>query len=161
MSKQNEKCFDLIEKSIILINLDDCVVDSNDQVDSFLNIIKIKFLYIQLKIQLGKLGICGDPKNRYFDKSYQSIVTKNGQITSNVEHSPFDGMVSTSMVNYYLTERKKDKVDLTQVKSYEVRSNLEEPQELIFLYDAKIEQEIRKSCEIFGKFVNYCFFLAN
>jgi hypothetical protein len=88
-------------------------------------------------------------------------VTKNGQITSNVEHSPFDGMVSTSMVNYYLTERKKDKVDLTQVKSYEVRSNLEEPQELIFLYDAKIEQEIRKSCEIFGKFVNYCFFLAN
>lgn len=39
MSKQNEKCFDLIEKSIILINLDDCVVDSNDQVNSFLNII--------------------------------------------------------------------------------------------------------------------------
>lgn len=132
LSKRNQKNLDLIEKSIMVLNLDDCVALNNDQ--------------------LGLVGLCGEAKNRYFDKSFQSIATKNGKLTSNVEHSPFDGMVSTTMVNYFLIERRKHKLDLTMVETFEARSGLEEPEELEFDFDSRIEQEIQKSCEIYEKF---------
>lgn len=57
------------------------------------------------------------------------------------------------MVNYYLIERKKDKLDLKMVKSFEARPNLEQPEELVFDYDFKVKQEINKACESFEKFV--------
>lgn len=33
------KCFELIEKSIMVINLDDCIVENNDQVIIYLPIL--------------------------------------------------------------------------------------------------------------------------
>ncbi len=35
--------------------------------------------------ELAKIGLGGDPKNRFFDKSFQSICTKNARFTSNVD----------------------------------------------------------------------------
>ncbi len=34
---------------------------------------------------LAAIGLGGDPKNRFFDKSFQSICTKNARFTSNVD----------------------------------------------------------------------------
>lgn len=40
-----------------------------------------------------------------------------------------------------------------KVETFEARSGLEEPEELEFDFDSRIEQEIQKSCEIYEKFV--------
>ena len=66
-----------------------------------------------------KCGLLRNPKNRFFDKSYQLIVTKNGNLTINTEvpkiefwfsyftclffflkHAAFDGMISVNLSNY-------------------------------------------------------------
>jgi hypothetical protein len=61
----NKKCFDLIEQSCYVIILDDSIANDNSE--------------------LAKIGQFGNAKNRFFDKSFQSIITKNGRFTSSVE----------------------------------------------------------------------------
>jgi len=61
----NKDSFDLIERAMYLIVVDETEAFNNSE--------------------LAKIGLGGDPKNRFFDKSFQSICTKNARFTSNVD----------------------------------------------------------------------------
>lgn len=127
----NKESFDQIEQSMYL-----CVLDETEAFNNS---------------ELCKLGLTGDPKNRFFDKSFQAICTKNGRFTSNVDHTPFDGMTSTSLIRETIIQTKKDKWDLTMTDTYEARPGIPEPQEIHFVYDTKIENEIKKCTELFNR----------
>ncbi len=83
--------------------------------------------------QINKIGLCGNSKNRFFDKSIQIIVTKNGYTPFNsdvspqvinmlsgffhkilfyfLQHTPFDGIVSINMAHWAQTIMKKDNMN--------------------------------------------------
>ena len=85
-------------------------------------------------------------------------------------------MVSVSLVNCAIDGKKKDNYDISKVyltksmvdeifnslwfliyqtDSFEVRPNLEDPKEICFIHDSKIEKEINKSAVLFDKSVSW------
>jgi hypothetical protein len=62
-------------------------------------------------------------------------------------------MVSSSLVVYFIENIKKDNYSALNVNSFPVRANLAEPQEIVFIYDAKIEKEIDRAAQLFSKLV--------
>lgn len=131
LDQNNKYCFDKIEKSIFCLVLDEAEP---------LNI-----------SELVKVGMTGNSKNRYFDKSVTTIITKNGKFTTNTDHTPFDGMVTGSLTQYFIDNVKTDGLnDITKVDSFKVRYNISEPQELVFVYDSHIKKEIEKSTDLYN-----------
>lgn len=87
-------------------------------------------------------------------------------------------MVSGSLINHTIESIRKDSVDISKVTflnnnnawltkfsnfklvkatTQEVRFDIQDPCELEFVYDAKIENEIKKSTELFNRNVNFIF----
>lgn len=129
---ENAASLRLIETSLYVLALDDCFVDDIDEAVRY--------------------GLYRNPTNRFFDKSYTHIITKNGISTSNTEHSAYDGICSATVSNYIDEGIKKLNLKLDQVDSLEKRPDIGEPTELSFHYDTKIGGEIKKSIDIFEKF---------
>jgi hypothetical protein len=77
MDEDNERKLNMIEKAIMVVCLDDQITRNNDE--------------------LFKCALASNPKNRFFDKSYQLIITKNGHLTINTDHTPFDGIISVNL----------------------------------------------------------------
>jgi carnitine O-octanoyltransferase len=131
LDPKNPKIFDIIEKACLLV----CLDDTNDLTPvDVLNLIMLQ-----------------KPKNRYFDKACNLIFGKNNGGTC-TEHSAFDGMVGSS-ISSYITQMKKEmnyKLDEMTTR-FTVRHQLDHPQLLEFNFDSKIENEIKKSVEIFEK----------
>ena len=69
-----------IQESIFVLILDDSTPHTHDDI--------------------CKVALCGNAKNRFFDKSVQIIVTKNGYTPMNMDHTPFDGIIPCYMSNY-------------------------------------------------------------
>lgn len=53
--------------------------------------------------------LAGDGRNKWFDKSFTTLVFDNGRGGCNAEHSPVDAMVCVSMFDY-VVKRTRDKV---------------------------------------------------
>ncbi len=50
----------------------------------------------------------GNVNNRWFDKGFQLIVTPNGVVGANVEHSPLDATVGGQLFEYILVSEVYD-----------------------------------------------------
>ncbi len=50
----------------------------------------------------------GNVNNRWFDKSFQLIVTPNGAVGANVEHAPLDATVGGQLFEYILASEVYD-----------------------------------------------------
>ncbi|CAL4208369.1 unnamed protein product, partial [Meganyctiphanes norvegica] len=90
-------------------------------------------------------GLCGDIKNRWADKSFSIINTRNGYGTTNNDHTPFDAMVTVVMAHYqhlYLEE-----MDGVWKGSTEVR-DFPKPKLLEFDLDSKLINGIQAAREI-------------
>lgn len=48
-------------------------------------------------------SICGDPLNRWADKSITSIAFKNGTFGANADHTPYDGFCTGILTHYLMT----------------------------------------------------------
>lgn len=49
------------------------------------------------------LSMCGDPTDRWADKSITSIAFKNGTFGANADHTPYDGFCTAIMTHYLMT----------------------------------------------------------
>jgi hypothetical protein len=116
---QNAVSLDAIEKALYIIALDDVETGSLEEA--------------------VKYGLYKNSKNRFFDKAYIHIITKDGINiisnsnifirsqhntssfetigfgTSNTEHSAYDGICSGTVSNYIVEESKKANLSFNQV----------------------------------------------
>lgn len=67
LSDKNQEYLSKIENSVFVVCLDDNEVIDNDE--------------------LSRVALLDNPKNRYFDKSYELVVTKSGHISVNTDVS--------------------------------------------------------------------------
>lgn len=79
----NRKVLDRISKALSVLVLQDDEPDSNDE--------------------LLRISMCGDPNNRWADKSITSIAFKNGTFGANADHTPYDGFCTGIMTHYLMT----------------------------------------------------------
>jgi len=85
------------------------------------------------KQEVAQLCFAGDGRNKWFDKSFTTLVFDNGRGGCNAEHSPVDAMVCVSMFDY-VVKRTRDKVILERAHVFEPlpRSAVPPPTKLNF-----------------------------
>ncbi|XP_046550844.1 peroxisomal carnitine O-octanoyltransferase-like [Haliotis rubra] len=96
--------------------------------------------------QLAWLGLGGNADNKFFDKSLNISVHKNGLICSNCDHSPFDAMVL--VVSTYYVHLKLQEVDGQWQGSTAVRP-FPPAEELTFDLDDVLQQKIKSTRDAF------------
>ena len=89
-------------------------------------------------VDTSKMLLHGDGKNRYFDKSLQFVVFKNGKTGINFEHTGMDGSVMLRLIGHIY-----DTID-TFSKSKKVCAKIT-PQQLNFKLDSKLTANIDKA----------------
>lgn len=83
------------------------------------------------KQEVAQLCFAGDGRNKWFDKSFTTLVFDNGRGGCNAEHSPVDAMVCVTMFDY-VVKRTRDKVILERAHLFEPlpRSAIPPPKKL-------------------------------
>ena len=127
---ENSEKLSIIDEALFVLCLDDSVVQQPEEIAE--NML---------------LGPCG---NRWFDKSLQFIVTKNCQIGLNMEHTCFDGTVTT-----HLLEEISHNMSVIPKESNgqdDVQGILYEP--LVFALTPSLQDELNDSQKTFSQIVS-------
>lgn len=106
VDKRNKEYMEKIDSAIFVLCLDDEGIESLDDAANRL--------------------LHGNGRNRWFDKSLQFIVTGNGKIGINMEHTGIDGSVMVRLIKFihedidkvYIAENKKSKKKPEKLKVY-------------------------------------------
>jgi carnitine O-acetyltransferase len=127
---QNKASLDTIETSLFALCLDDSRPDTLG--DRFRDILH------------------GDGKNRWFDKSFQFIVGRNGRFGVNGEHSGLDGYPVHRLISFIYDQSGS----LCGAENYAGRKSKSEPQKLKFYFDSRLRQIISRAKNDFGARIN-------
>lgn len=87
LSDTNKQILERIEKALAVFVLDDDEPENSNQI--------------------ARYSMCGNPLNRWADKSLSSIAFKNGTFGANADHTPYDGFCTGIMTHYLLTSIKE------------------------------------------------------
>jgi len=120
----NEKSLMAIETSLLTL----CLDDSNPPPQTYSD--------------LGTMGVGGNSKCRWADKSVSFALFSNGTTISNLDHAPFDGMVY--IMATFFTDACLQESGGTWQGSTEIR-NSPNPVELNFRVDKKIEDAVESA----------------
>lgn len=99
-----------------------------------------------------KLSMCGDPTNRWADKSITSIAFKNGTFGANADHTPYDGFCTGIMTHYLMTSveecggKWQDQMGTSSMSSWAVYN---EPELLDFRLSPQIKNSIHEATNHF------------
>ncbi|XP_077124371.1 peroxisomal carnitine O-octanoyltransferase isoform X2 [Ranitomeya variabilis] len=126
-----------------LISLDPKNLSHLEQIQSSLFVQSIDDEYPQGSpedySQITWMGLAGDPTIRWGDKSYNSIVYRNGVLGSNCDHAPYDAMVLVALCDYI---DQNIKACEGRWKGSSSVQDLPDPEELVFTVDQKIINDI-------------------
>ena len=126
VDSQNELMLDTIEGAIFSI----CLEDSHPET----------------LIDTSRLMMHGDGKDRWFDKSLQLIVCRNGTTALNVEHSRLDGSVIGRLQRHILGDNGRYKWQ--EEKNFKSRFH-----ELRFKLDGKLKEDISRARHKFNELI--------
>lgn len=74
-----------------------------DRIDRALSVLILDDSEPKTNAEIFQLSMCGDPTNRWADKSISSIAFKNGTFGANADHTPYDGFCTAVMTHYLMT----------------------------------------------------------
>jgi carnitine O-acetyltransferase len=121
-----------------LKEIDPTNANSLDKIEGALAILALDQSEYNSYSAMFKSMLCGNSSNRWYDKSIQLILSKDGHFAVNYEHSGVDGTTLGNLVRY-LHENMKA-YELTKEEDSAI--NMEE---IIFNLDSNIEKEIEKA----------------
>ena len=127
----NQKYLDVIERALFALCLDTSSPES----------LKERF----------RAALHGDGANRWFDKSFQFIVGKNGQVAVNGEHAGLDGYPVHRLIRYI--HREGGKSDIHGQNQAPPRST-KVPAKLDFRLSANLRQMISDASDKFAKLID-------
>jgi carnitine O-acetyltransferase len=112
--------------------------DSLNKIEGALAIIALDLIEYDSVSAMFKGMLCGNPINRWYDKSIQLILSKDGHFAVNYEHSGVDGTTLGNLVRYL----HKNMLPYELTKEQDSAINMEE---ILFKLDSTIEKEIGKA----------------
>lgn len=74
-----------------------------DRIDRALSVLVLEDIEPKNSEENFHLSVCGDPRNRWADKSITSIAFKDGTFGANADHTPYDGFCTGIMTHYLMT----------------------------------------------------------
>ncbi|WZL73294.1 choline/carnitine O-acyltransferase [Clostridiaceae bacterium 35-E11] len=127
IDERNEVSIEKIDKAIFALCLDDENPNTLEETSNMM--------------------LHGNGKNRWFDKSLQFIVAKNGEIGINMEHTGIDGSVMARFTQWLY--ENMDKIQIQEDKHWKNK-----PQKLTFHLDETLQKQIRKASRQFDEVVS-------
>lgn len=103
--------------------------------------------------EIFRQSMCGDPMNRWADKSITSIAFKNGTFGANADHTPYDGFCTAIMTHYLITSVQEcngiwnDSLSINNAQP----ANYSDPELLEFKLDAQVSLLIQEAKVHFKK----------
>lgn len=104
--------------------------------------------------QILRHSMCGDPSNRWADKSIQSFCFQNGTFGASADHTPYDGFCTAIMTHYLITsvEGCQGKWnDALGQSTNSIWATYSEPEPLNFKLDTQVAHLIGEAREHFSK----------
>lgn len=136
------------------------VCDKNQQllnrIDRALSVLVLDDKELTNSCDIFRDSMCGDPRNRWADKSITSIAYKNGTFGANADHTPYDGFCTGIMTHYLMTSLEEcngtwdDSLARAAGDSSRVMDD-KEPELLEFKLDAQIKHLINDAITHFVK----------
>jgi len=127
---KNKVSLDKIETSLFVLCLDDSSPNTLD--DRFRDILH------------------GNGKNRWFDKSIQFIVGRNGKFGVNGEHSGLDGYPVHRLIRFIYDQS----ASLDSEQNFVVGKSTRTPQKLKFSFNSRIQKILSRAENNFGALIN-------
>ena len=121
-----------------LIEIDPTNKTSLDKIEGALAIICLDQNEVGSGSAMFKSMLAGNPENRWFDKSIQLILSKDGQFAVNYEHSGVDGTTIGNLVRYLYKNMHAYRMPLPQAPTIRI-------EEISFKMDSLIENEIKSA----------------
>lgn len=94
---------DWTEARAQLIELNPRNKSALNRIDRALSVLILDESEPQSEAEIFRLSMCGDPRNRWADKSISSIAFKNGTFGASADHTPYDGFCTAIMTHYLMT----------------------------------------------------------
>ncbi|XP_040290476.1 peroxisomal carnitine O-octanoyltransferase [Bufo bufo] len=123
LDPKNLSHLERIQSSLFVVSLDDECPDGSPEDYS----------------QMTSMALAGDPTIRWGDKSYNSILWRNGVFGSNCDHAPYDAMVLVALCDYI---DQNIKACEGRWKGSPFVRELPDPEEMVFTVDQKIIDDI-------------------
>ncbi|CAF3947030.1 unnamed protein product [Rotaria sp. Silwood2] len=128
INEQNKINFQIIEQALLVYALD------NDNPENL--------------TELARIGMLKNPQSRWFDRSNIYIVTRNGFVVANDEHSAYEGIIPTQIGDHI-----QHHIDsLEKINSWPILSdpyNKIIVRELLFIYDSRVLNTIKHAITLF------------
>jgi len=121
-----------------IIELDPSNADSLNQIEGALAILALDSNEYESDSQMFKNMLCGNSRNRWYDKSIQLILSRDGHFAINYEHSGVDGTTLGNLVRFIYKNTKPHE----EIKEGYVAHEVEE---ICFTLDGHIKNEIEKA----------------
>jgi len=126
LSEVNKNNLTVIEDSLFVVCLDDSWPSDRNEASAVM--------------------LHGDGRNRWFDKSLEFIICKDGTAAINMEHSSIDGSSIVTLTGF---------ISRSEIHKHNVEGNCSEDmkvEELDFLLDDELHRELEKACKWFDAF---------
>ncbi|CAF4439879.1 unnamed protein product, partial [Rotaria sp. Silwood2] len=128
MNEQNKINFQIIEQALLVYGLEDENAEN--------------------LTELARIGMLKNPQSRWFDRSNFYIVTRNGLIVANDEHSAYEGIIPIQ-----ITDHVRNHIDsLEKLNSWPIPSDPHNKiivRELLFIYDSRVLNAINRAVTLF------------
>lgn len=125
-----------------------------DRIDRALSVLVLDQNEPQNTSQILRHSMCGEPSNRWPDKSITSICFQNGTFGASADHTPYDGFCTAIMTHYLITSvegcdgRWDDKLGQSTNSSWATYS---QPERLDFQLDTQLVHHIEDAREHFSR----------
>ncbi|CAF4750516.1 unnamed protein product [Rotaria sp. Silwood1] len=128
INEQNKINFQMIEQALLVYALDD---DNPENLT-----------------ELARIGMLKNPQSRWFDRSNVFIITRNGLVVANDEHSAYEGIIPIQISDYI-----RSHIDsLEKINSWPLSFDSYNKiivQELLFIYDSYVFNAINRAINLF------------
>jgi len=121
-----------------IIELEPSNADSLNQIEGALAVLALDSNEYASDSEMFKNMLCGNSRNRWYDKSIQLILSKDGHFAINYEHSGVDGTTLGNLVRF-IYKNTKPHEEIKEVNS------AHEVEEICFTLDGHIKNEIEKA----------------
>ena len=121
-----------------ILDLSPLNTDSLNKIEGALAILVLDQNEYSSDSDMFKNMLCGNSHNRWYDKSIQLILSKNGHFAINYEHSGVDGTTLGNLVRFIYKNTKA-------YEKNETGNSVHSTEEINFILDKDIEMEIVKA----------------
>jgi carnitine O-acetyltransferase len=131
-----------------LLNIDDQNKGNLEKIETAIFALCLDDSSPEILKDVSENMLYGNGKNRWFDKSLQFIITRNGYIGFNMEHTGMDGSPISKMIKYIYDDTDSN------ISKNNVKKDIDKPEKLKFVINDELTEMLNIASEKFHDIIS-------